>query len=242
MCGRYGLDETPQALADAFALGGPAAHRKFRDRLEALEPPLAPRFNIAPTTTGLILVRGDDGALTPRYARWGLIPRWVKDPAAFRATLFNARSETAHEKPSFRDAFKATRCIVPVSGFYEWRASLDGGPKQPYWIRRRDGAPLALAGLFAHNEAATAVTSFTILTARPAALLALLHDREPVRIPAGLVDGWLDPDRSDVASLSDLLEPGDPRDLEAVPVSVRVNRPGVDDASLLEPVGVALRV
>jgi|OM-RGC.v1.011417111 Uncharacterized conserved protein len=242
MCGRYGLVVGPLALADTFGSGDAERRKRLRERLEALDPPLVPRFNAAPTTTGLILVRGEEGSLVPRYARWGLIPRWVKDPSTFRATLFNARSETVHEKPSFRDAFKMTRCIVPVSGFYEWTTSPDGGAKQPYWIHRRDGAPFALAGLYAENQAATPSTSFTVLTTRPAALLASLHDREPVRVAPAIVERWLDPTRSDVASLSDLLEPGDPRDLEAVPVSVRVNRPGVDEATLLEPVGVPLRV
>ena len=242
MCGRYGLNEDPRQLAETFAAGNTAIREALMQSFDALDPPLAPRFNVPPTTRNVVIVPREDGVLEARWARWGLLPHWVKDPAAFRATLFNARSESAHEKPSFRDAFKRDRCIVPVSGFYEWRADPDGGPKQPHWIRRRDGAPMGLAGLHALNTAAEPRDSFTILTTRAGGLLRLLHDREPVRIPPALIPDWLDPERRDAASLSDFLEPGDPHDLEAIPVGTSVNRPGNDRPDLLTPVGAPIRV
>ena len=99
-----------------------------------------------------------------------------------------------------------------------------------------------LGGLFAENPRVEPAASYAILTTRPGALLARLHDREPVRIPVPLLERWLDPGVRDAASLSDFLEPGDPGDLEAVPVSKAVNRVGVDEPSLLEPVGTPLQV
>lgn len=231
MCGRYGLFHDASEIAEAFGAD-----------IARLDPPPAPRYNLAPTQNAPILVPRDGEGRVALMARWGLIPHWAKDPATFRATLVNARSESAHEKPSFRDALKRDRCVVPASGFYEWRAPEGGGRKQPFWIRRRDGAPLALAGLHARNERAETPDSFTILTTRPNALMARLHDRQPVILAAAAIDAWFDPERRDAASLSDLLEPNDPAELEAVPIGTGVNRPGNEGPELLEPQGEPLRV
>jgi putative SOS response-associated peptidase YedK len=231
MCGRYGLFHDASEIAEAFGAD-----------IARLDPPPAPRYNVAPTQNAPILVPRDGEGRVALMARWGLIPHWAKDPATFRATLVNARSESAHEKPSFREAFKRDRCVVPASGFYEWRAPEGGGRKQPFWIRRRDGAPLALAGLHARNERAEIPHSFTILTTRPNALMARLHDRQPVILPAAAIDAWFDPERRDAASLSDLLEPNDPAELEALPIGTAVNRPGNEGPELLEPQGEPLRV
>jgi putative SOS response-associated peptidase YedK len=231
MCGRYGLFHEAGEIAEAFDAD-----------LARLDPPLTQRWNLAPTQGAPILVPRDGEGRVALMARWGLIPHWAKDPASFRATLVNARAETAHEKPSFRDALKRDRCVVPASGFYEWRAPEEGGRKQPYWIRRRDGAPLALAGLHARNERAEKPDSFTILTTRPNALMERLHDRQPVILPAAAIELWFDPGRDDAASLSDLLEPNDPGELEAVPIGTSVNKPTNDGPELLEPAGEPLRV
>jgi putative SOS response-associated peptidase YedK len=231
MCGRYGLFHDAGEIAEAFDAD-----------LARLDPPLGPRWNLAPTQAAPIVLPQGDAGRVALMARWGLIPHWAKDPASFRATLVNARAETAHEKPSFRDAFKRDRCVVPASGFYEWRAPEGGGRKQPFWIRRRDGAPLALAGLHARNAAADPADSFTILTTRPNALMERLHDRQPVIVPSAAIDAWFDPKRRDAAALSDLLEPNDPAELEAIPVGTAVNRPGNDGPELLEPTGEPLRV
>lgn len=231
MCGRYGLFHESNDLAQMFDAD-----------LARLDPPLSPRYNVAPTQLAPIVLPGDDGGRIAMRARWGLVPHWVKDPATFRATLLNARSETAHEKPSFRDAFKRDRCVVPVSGFYEWRAPDEGGPKQPFWIRRRDRRPLGLAGLHARNDRSDTPDSFTILTTRPNRLMEQIHDRQPVILPPGALALWFDPERNDAASLSDLLEPTAADELEAVPIGRSVNRPTNDEPDLLEPTGEPLRV
>ncbi|MDZ7799779.1 MAG: SOS response-associated peptidase [Trueperaceae bacterium] len=251
MCGRYGLFHDGPEIADLFGAD-----------IARLDPPLTPRYNIAPTQLAPVLLpqdphgRGEverdeqgpgenahrDAGRAFVSARWGLIPHWVKDPATFRATLVNARAESAHQKPSFRDALKRDRCVVPASGFYEWRAPEDGGRKQPYLIRRRDGAPMALAGLHARNDAAAPHDSFTILTTRPNALMARLHDRQPVILPLEAIPAWFDPARRDAASLSDLLEPCDPEAFEAVPIGTAINAPARDGPEVIAPAGEALRV
>lgn len=224
MCGRFGLFHDGREVADLF--GAP---------LVTVEP----RYNVAPTQEALIARRLEEGVrLEP--ARWGLLPHWVRDPSRFKATLFNARAETAAEKPSFRDAFREHRCAVPISGFFEWTQDPEGGGKQPYWIRRRDGRPLALAGLWSVNEAFGATPTFTVLTSRPGPLMARLHERQPVILPEAALPAWLEPERKGAAELADLLEPRLDDPLEAVPVSKAVNRPGGGEA-LLEPVGAALR-
>lgn len=247
MCGRYGLFHDGPEIADLFGAD-----------IARLDPPLTPRYNIAPTQLAPILMprnpqgrsanergeQGPDGDVGRAFvrARWGLIPHWVKDPTTFRATLVNARAESAHQKPSFRDAFKRDRCVVPASGFYEWRTPEGGGRKQPYLIRRRDGTPMALAGLHARNDAAAPHDSFTILTTRPNALMARLHDRQPVILPLEAIPAWFDPARRDAASLSDLLEPFAPDAFEAVPIGTAINAPARDGPEVIAPTGEALRV
>ncbi|MEX2502284.1 MAG: SOS response-associated peptidase [Trueperaceae bacterium] len=226
MCGRYGLFHEASEIATSFGAD-----------IARLDPPLRPRYNLAPTQGAPIVLSRDGEGRVALTARWGLIPHWVRDPATFRATLINARSESAHAKPSFRDAFRDARCLVPASGFYEWSPSEAGGPKRPWFVRRRDGSLLALAGLYASRPEGT---SFTIVTTRPNALLERIHDRQPVIVPQGALDAWLDPARRDAAALSDLLEPSDPDALEVVPVSTRVNAPRNDAPDLIVAVGTPL--
>jgi putative SOS response-associated peptidase YedK len=146
MCGRYMLMDDPALLERAFGFA------EFSDLPRQLEP----RFNIAPTQPvpivrsapgrRLDIVREVDGVRELVIARWGLIPAWAKE-ASIGNRMINARAESVAEKPAFRSAFRAQRCIVPASGFYEWRRR-GGGPKQPYLIRRKDGQPMGLAGLW----------------------------------------------------------------------------------------------
>ena len=156
---------------------------------------LLPRFNIAPTQDAPV-VRMSGGSRRLDMLRWGLIPSWADDASSSARTI-NARSETAAEKPSFRDAFRERRCLVPADAFYEWKKVPRG--KQPYAIRRADDTPLAFAGLWESwrdpsRPAADAVESFTILTTTPNQRLAGLHDRMPVILSPGDFERWLDPD------------------------------------------------
>ena len=132
MCGRFTLTSTPEALAERFGLDS--------------TPSCAPRYNIAPGQDVLAVRAQRGGSRGADLVRWGLVPAW-SDPASARASLLiNARSETAAQRPAFRDAFRARRCIVPASGFYEWAER--GDYRQPYWIAPADRAPLGIAALW----------------------------------------------------------------------------------------------
>ncbi len=223
MCGRYTLYHDEEDLTELFDL-------------EAF--PLEARYNIAPTQQIPVVRQRIDGTREMLQTRWGLIPHWVKTLEGFRANLFNARSEGAAEKASFRDAMKSGRCLVPASGFYEW-SSTDGGSKQPYYIRRRDGRPLALAGLMSvWTKGETPLLSSTILTTRANAVVAPLHDRMPVMLDAAAFERWLDPAVRDAANVEDLLVPYDDDALEAYPVDRAVGRPQVDRPDLVDRVDV----
>jgi len=177
MCGRFTLYASPEQLAALFDL--PEA------------PILAPRFNIAPTQP-VGIVRIDPRTRQRAWALtiWGLIPSWSKDPS-IGARMINARAETVPEKPSFRAAFKRRRCLVPASGFYEWKPV--GKVKQPYYIGPQDGGIFALAGLWETwvGPDGGEVDSCTILTTDPNDLMATIHNRMPVILAPEDWSEWL---------------------------------------------------
>ncbi len=140
--------------------------------------------------------------------------------------MINARSETAGDKPAFRDAFRRRRCILPADGFYEWKR--EGKGKQPYLIQRRDHKPFGLAGLWERwKRGDDLIESCTILTTSPNTLMKEIHDRMPVILSKKGCDVWLDPDAS-AERLAPLLIPS-VDELEAAPVDTRVNSPRNDD-------------
>jgi putative SOS response-associated peptidase YedK len=167
--------------------------------------------------------------------RWGLIPSWAKDTTG-SAGLINARSETAAEKPAFRDPMKFRRCLVPADGFYGW--SRKGTSKQPFCFEVNDGELFAFAGVWDRWRGPTGqwIKSCSILTTTPNALTSALHDRMPVILQSGDYDLWLDPGMTDVEAVSHLLKPFDARVMRFYPVSSRVNRVQNDDAECAEPV------
>ena len=130
MCGRYASFTAPEAMRRLF---------RYRDM-----PNFPPRYNIAPTQP-IAIVRLADGDRQFALVRWGLIPAWVKDPKDV-SLMFNARGETAAEKPAYKNAMKRRRCLVPADGFYEWKR--DGERKRPFWVHPRAGGPIAFAGLW----------------------------------------------------------------------------------------------
>lgn len=197
MCGRFTLKTDTNALARHFALD--------ETRLAEAFPP--PRYNIAPTQTiPVIRLNPETGQREMVLQRWGLVPHWSKDTTPLPA-LFNARAETLRSKPSFRDALRARRCLIPADGFYEWKAN--GKVKQPWYVHRRDGGLFAFAGLW---EGATC----TIITTTPLPFLAGLHDRMPAMPDPERYQDWLE------APDLDLLRPS--FELEMYPVSPLVNR------------------
>ncbi|MEO3474495.1 SOS response-associated peptidase [Roseomonas sp. CAU 1739] len=223
MCGRYFQQRSSGDIARHFKVTGSITN-------------LPPSFNRAPTQDGLVLRRHPEtGARHLDALRWGLVPRWAKDPSG-GARMINARSETVAEKPAFRDAFAKRRAIAVADGFYEWDQHTAKGAKQPFAIAMADGAPMPLAALWEGWRApdGTILRSFTILTTVAVPELAGLHDRMPVILPPEAWDAWLGATPADDASLHALLKPYPRQGLAVWPVGARVGRVAEDDAGLIE--------
>jgi putative SOS response-associated peptidase YedK len=234
MCGRFTQRPTSE-MAAIFAA---------QDRLNDA----GSHFNVAPTQHIAVVVERPDNDRAVVGYRWGLVPSWTARKARAPERMFNARSETVAVRPIFRGLLARHRLIVPADGFYEWRRGPDLA-RQPYYIRRADGRPLALAGLWAswHDPDSPAgadepLRSATILTTAPNALLGQIHDRMPVILAEFDWDRWLDPTLTDPTSLLPLLGPAPDDLLEAIPVGPRVNSARNQGWELLEPIGPALVV
>jgi putative SOS response-associated peptidase YedK len=221
LCGRFTLFDTAASLAEAFEV--------------AEVPSLSPRYNIAPSqAVAAVRIPPSGGAREVVLLRWGLIPSWAKDPS-LGDRMINARAETAAGKPAFRSAIRRRRCLVPASGFYEWKRT--NGRKQPYYIRRPDGKPFALAGLWESWEGPgqAAVESCAILTTSANELLLPIHDRMPVIVSPADYDLWLSLGIRDPAELARLFRPCPPEEMTAFPVGTAVNNPKTDSPQLIEP-------
>lgn len=203
--------------------------------------PLEPRFNVAPTQSAPVVRVDAEGRRVAVSLRWGLVPFWASDPA-IGSRLINARGEEAAGKPSFRAAFKARRCLVPMSDFYEWQALPGEKRKQPWAFRVRAVPLFAVAGLWERWEKGPTgepLETFALLTCAPNALLEPIHTRMPVIVPPALYDLWLDPAVTRAEALAPVLQPFPAEAMEGVRVSTRVNAPTHDDPTLLEPLPAA---
>jgi putative SOS response-associated peptidase YedK len=210
MCGRYRLSRQKEILAEHF-------DTDFDDL------GWEPRYNIAPTQPVAVIRRvGPGQARQASMMRWGLIPSWAAEPTIAARTI-NARAETAASKPSFREPLPNQRCLVPADGFYEWRRSAK--EKQPFCFEVEAGAVFAFAGLWDswRSPDGDALETCTMLTTTPNDLLADVHDRMPVILPAELYDRWLDPGMHGLEGVLGLLKPYDPALMRRYPVSQRVN-------------------
>ncbi|HIF98067.1 MAG TPA: SOS response-associated peptidase [Myxococcales bacterium] len=249
MCGRMVLTRTAHEIAEVF---------------ETAQSPgdweLGPRYNVAPSQN-ILAIRGEpDGGRSLSLLHWGLIPAWAKERSVgYR--MINARSETAAEKPSFRKAMRARRCIVPIDGFYEWQspgavgaAGAGASPgqtelpiqgqttpkpvKTPHFFRRPTGSPMAIAGLWeswTDRITGEVVESCTLLTTEANADVRPVHHRMPVFLAAADHARWLDPNLSDTEPLQSLLMPAPPGYLKAIRVGTRVNNPRNEDPRCIEP-------
>lgn len=222
MCGRFAMTVRPAEMPVLFGI-------------EDEPGDFPPRFNIAPTQP-ILTVLEEHGHRVSKLMRWGLVPGWVKDPRAF-PLLINARIETMAEKPAFRDALKYGRCIVPASGYYEWQV-LPDRTKQPCFVTRADGQPLALAGLCSiwagpNGEEVDTVATITQASANE---LADLHNRQPVILEPGAFDTWLDTRDVGAREALALLGTPPPGTFRFHPVSTRVNSAEFDDDKLVVPV------
>ncbi|MCZ6631878.1 MAG: SOS response-associated peptidase [bacterium] len=222
MCGRFVVASKPDELQTTFP-----------DFVFPDEMPL--RYNITPGQD--IPVLTNSGANTVEHFKWGLIPSWAKDPKIGNR-LINARSETLAEKPSFRNAFKKRRCIIPVTGFYEWRPNPNSKTKTPMFIRLQSERPFGFAGLWEtwRPETGDVLHTCTIITTEPNALMQTIHNRMPVILKPDAYEQWLSPEDQPGEELSSLLTPYPDSEMVAYPVSTRVNNPGNDSPQCVEPV------
>ena len=235
MCGRFALTAGPEELDEFFALAG----------VEGFPP----RYNIAPTQPILLVIAGGgrvSGSNLPdrraMLARWGLIPAWTKDPNALPAH-FNARSETAAEKASFKAAMRHRRVLIPASGFYEWRR--DGSKRsQAYWVRPRRGGIVAFAGLMETyaEPGGSEIDTAAILTTAASGDIAHIHDRMPAVIKPEHFERWLDCRTSEPRDVAHLTRTPEEGFFEAIPVSDKVNKvtnTGTELQERVEPETVA---
>ncbi len=194
---------------------------------------MRPSYNVAPTQEVATVVESGEGRRL-EMSRWGLILAWADDPG-IGARMISARSETVAEKPSFKKAFKQRRCLIPTDGFYEWRK--ENGGKQPYYIRTKSGRPFAFAGLWeSWSRNGEGIQSCTILTTGTNDFLQEIHHRMPVILSPEVYDLWLDPEVREPDQLLSLLAPYPGEDMEACPVSRRVNSPSNDEPGCVERV------
>ena len=249
MCGRYASSRRPEDLIEEFEVVESRVAR-----------PLEPDFNVAPTKeVYAVLARASRGSGTAserseapqrqlRVLRWGLIPSWAKE-ASIGNRMINARMETVAEKPAYRRAFAARRCLLPADGYFEWYPTAQLTPagkprKQPFFIRPRDHGTLAMAGLYeiwrdpalGEDDPERFRWTCTVLTTQAEDSLGHIHDRMPLMVEPERWAQWLDPTRADAERLLELLVPAAPGNLEAYPVSTLVSNVRNNGPELLDPI------
>ncbi|MGH3634043.1 SOS response-associated peptidase [Mycobacterium sp.] len=239
MCGRFAVTIDPAALAEKI---------QAINEARATETAM-PNYNVAPTATiATVVCRHDEPDDEPtrrvRLMRWGLVPPWAKagsdgTPESKGSQLINARADKITTSPAFRSSAKSKRCLVPMDGFYEWRANPGSGKKArktPFYMYREDGEPLFMAGLWSvwkPAKDASPLLSCTIVTTDAVGELAEIHDRMPLAVAESDWDRWLDPDLPPDPEL--LAGPPDVRGLGMREISILVNNVRNNGPELIEP-------
>ena len=232
MCGRFNITSDPLAKLLLTLVNMPYSGE---DNFNAAPTEQIPVVRIAPA--------GADNAGAPELVpmRWWLTPYWAKEMTT-RYAMFNAKSETAAKSPAFREPYRKRRCVVPVTGFYEWTRR--EGSKVPYMISSRDTEGLLIAGLWdrwRNRETGEEVLSFTVLTTAANEALAFVHNRQPVMLSLEDARRWLDPD-IDTSDLAPVFQSALPVPLEVTEVSAAVNNARNKSADVFEPVGAPVYV
>ncbi len=225
MCGRYVVAYDPQTLVSGFSV--------------VRVPAFPKRWNVAPQSEVPVVYETREGERVAELMRWGLLPHWAKDPALGQK-LNNARAESVFDKPSFRQAVRRRRCLLPASGFYEWQATPSG--KQPWYVSPHGDIPFAMAGLFEAWRAdadSEWVLTCCILTTEANALMAPIHDRMPVMVAPQDWARWLARDVEQREAIETMLRPADPATMRAWPVARAVNRGSAEGEALIAPLAVA---
>jgi putative SOS response-associated peptidase YedK len=237
MCGRFVSASTPDQIAAYFGAEPPSQQAPLE------QPPLeqlGANYNVAPTNDIYAVVEGADGERRVEIFHWGLVPVWAKD-IKMGQKMINARAETLATKGAYKSDFKRHRCIIPMDGFYEWQAIEGQKTKQPHFIHRLDGEPLAVAGIWAtwrdpNGAPDTAwLHSATVITTSANETMAAIHDRMPVILPASEWSTWLDPGNQDIDTLGQLLVPAPAGLITMHPVSTEVNKVANKGPHLIEP-------
>lgn len=224
MCGRYALYGPVSRIRDPFDAD-----------IDDVPPDWGPRYNVAPMQFVPVIRQRPTGERVVHLLRWGLIPAWSKDES-IATKLINARGETVAEKPSFRSAFKSRRCIIPVSGFYEWKQA--AGRKQPYYIQPSGGGQFGLAGLWVRwtTPEGEPLDTFTVVTTEANDALRNLHARMPVILRPEDYGLWLDRETA-IERVQPLIAPCPDALIRITPVSRAVGNVGNDGPGLIVPAG-----
>lgn len=223
MCGRYSLNNSKEEIkewfdADSFDL----------DTLQ-------PNFNVAPTDTMPVTGENQEGKRSIQPFRWGFLPFWAEDKD-IGYSMINARAETVDTKRSYKPSFRKYRCLVPASGFYEWKNK--EGEKVPYYIYPTHEPMFAFAGIYNVWESPDGdrIPTFTIITTDANEKIKNLHDRMPVMLLKEEWNEWLDPTNHDTDSLKELLRPFPEDALDYYRVSKKVSNVRNNSKELIEPV------
>lgn len=226
MCGRFVGNFNTQDLVDEIGEAVDAFGLTFR--VPNFEGPLLQNFNVAPThVVPLLRVVGSEVVVD--VMRWGLIPIWAKDPN-IGSKMINARSETITEKPSFKGLVPAHRCIIPMSGFYEWNRE-NPKAKVPYFVSRQDGRLMLGAGIWSDSPIVDEARTFSLITRDSVEDLSAVHDRSPVEFTAEEAVEWMSAARPPL----ELFAPENQPRFQTLRVSTRVNAVRNNDSGLLEP-------
>ena len=218
MCGRYSLICIDD-LGNRFRVHNPMIGSRSH-------------FNISPASEMPVIVRKEEDAIA--LMRWGLVPGWTREIATAPKPI-NARAESLLEKPMFARLLKSGRCLVPASGFFEWKH--EGKKKVPFYFTVRNEQLFAFAGLYDSWQGPEGATlrTYTIITCEPNALLAEVHNRMPVILEPGDEDRWLSQEPLAKADLARILVPYPASAMEKVPVAELVNNPAIDDERVIRP-------
>lgn len=220
MCGRFALYAAPATI---------------QSKLKLTEPvDIAPNYNITPSSPIIAVIDGDNG-FSARYFHWGLIPFWAKDKKnSYR--MINARAETLTQKPAFKQAFKTQRCIIVMSGFFEWK-TMDGH-KQPYFIYPKQDDVFKVAGIWQNwtdKASGEIIESCAIITCEANLFMKAIHHRMPAIIANKDYDNWLAKDNQDTSYLQTLLNDSGQDDLSCHAVTTNMNDARFNDKKIIEP-------